>query len=326
MKNKVSIIIPIYNVERYLRQCLDSIANQSYMNIEVILVDDGSTDGSGAICDMYVVKDARFRVIHQQNAGAANAKNAGLDAVTGAYVTFVDSDDWVEHNWLETMVRAMESETADVAECDFQKEYKNRSEKGNDNSYCSGVYTACDYLGFYLNNWTCSLFWNKLFKTELIKDIRFRRERRCIDDEFFTYKVLTNAQKIVRIEDELYHYRQRASSAVSSSKNRLQITDDALEIQRERYEWIASHFPVLRLRYLKHDVEILFYFARAFDYCEQTRRKFRGNAWYYLVQSVCFMAGIHTIYYALRLCLVECWRLPDQAERVQNENLADYYQ
>lgn len=322
----VSIIIPIYNVERYLRQCLDSIANQSYTNIEVILVDDGSTDGSGAICDAYAAADMRFRVIHQQNAGAANAKNTGLDVVTGAYVAFVDSDDWVERNWIASMVRAVESEMADVVECNFRKEYRTRSETENDNSYCAGMFTACDYLRFYLNNWTCSLFWNKLFKANIIGDIRFRRERRCIDDEFFTYKVLTNARKIVRIEDELYHYRQRASSAVSSSKNRLQITDDALEIQRERYEWIASRFPALRKRYMKHDVEILFYFARAFDFSEKTRRKFRRNAWYYLGQSVCFMAGIHTIYYALRLCLVECWKLLDQAEQVQNENLADYYQ
>lgn len=326
MDKKVSIVVPVYNVERYLRQCLDSIANQTYENFEAILIDDGATDSSGCICDEYAERDSRFRVIHQENAGAANAKNTGLDAACGAYVAFVDSDDWVERHWLESMVSVMKSSEADVVECDFLKEYLSSTERGNDASYCPGQFSAHDYLTRYLNNWTCSLFWNKLVKVNLLSNIRFRRERRCIDDEFFTYKVLTNAKKIVRIEDCLYHYRQRASSAVSSPTNSKQITDDALEILKERYMWITYHFPDLRKTYIRHDVNILFYFARSFAFCEETRLKFRKNARFYLIESIRSMVGLQTICDAMQLCIKECWKLMDQRTEQYVEDISKFYQ
>ena len=300
MSKTVSIVIPVYNVEQYLRACLDSIAEQTYSDLEVILVDDGSTDQSGMICDLYASKDPRFRVIHQSNAGAANAKNTGLDAVSGNYVTFIDSDDWVEPDWIETMLTALESTDADVAECDFKKEFMGYSEPGND-TYITGDYTAEEYLSFYLDNWTCSLFWNKLFRTELTRNVRFRRERRCIDDEFFTYKVLSGASRIVRVRKQLYHYRQRISSAVSSEKNRLQITDDALEVLIERYEWVSERFPELKRIYLRHDVGILFYFADAFVFSDRTIQKFRSITNYYFKESIYTFPGIATIYNVLKL-------------------------
>lgn len=301
---KVSIIVPVYNVERYLPECLDSILAQTEQNWEAILVDDGSTDTSGAICDDYAAKDSRFRVIHKENGGAASAKNAGLDAAEGEYVAFIDSDDWVDPNWLEIMLSALESSGVDVVECDFTKEYRTHSEQGNAATRSAGVYSSQEYLGSYLDNWTCSLFWNKIFRQHLTQNIRFRKERRCIDDEFYTYKILSNACKIVLIEDALYHYRQRASSVVSSPKNRLQITDDSLEILIERYNWISSRYPALRKIYLRHDVEIMFYFAADFLFCDATVKKFRKVAAYYLRQCICHFPGWATIQYALRLMLI----------------------
>lgn len=310
MRKKVSIIIPVYNVERYLRECLDSIATQSYPEFEAILVDDGATDTSGMICDEYVKSDPRFKVIHQSNAGSANAKNAGLEQAHGDYITFVDSDDYVEANWLECLVNALECNNADLAECDFKKEFADHAERGNDEAYIPGIYSAEEYLGFYLYNWTCSLFWNKLFKAELTKDIRFRQERRCIDDEFYTYKVISGAVKIVRIEKQLYHYRQRLSSVVSSEKNRLQITDDALEVLIERYEWVSRRFPKLRKIYLQHDVDIMFYFARSCDFCAATQSKFRCISGYYLSQSLYYFPGRITLQNALKLRINVCKNLP----------------
>lgn len=298
---KVCIIIPIYNIERYLSECLDSVLRQSYQNLEIILIDDGSTDNSGNICDEYAAKDHRFQVIHKENGGAASAKNVGLDHVTGDYIAFLDSDDYVEVTWIEKMVSSLETADADIAECDLVKEYVNKTEPGNIEISKLGSFTCEDYLAIYLQNWTCSLFCNKLFKAELIKEIRFRQERRCIDDEFFTYKVLSSAQKIVRIEDKLYHYRQRKSSAVSSEKNKKQITDDALEILIERYKWICERFPKLRKIYLCHDVDIMFYFAREFLFTGDTIRKFRKTARYYLVQSILHYPGRITLQYALML-------------------------
>lgn len=278
---KVSIIVPVYNVEKYISECLNSLIKQTYSNIEIILVNDGSTDKSGEICKKYAGQDKRIKVIEQENQGAANAKNNGLEHVTGDYITFIDSDDYVELHWIKTMVDTLEDKNADVVECNFVKEYVDSYELGNDNTYAYKEFSSETYMEQYLSNWTCSLFWNKLFKVEITENVYFRRERRCIDDEFYTYKILSNAKKIVRIEDILYHYRQRISSAVVSEKNRIQKTDDALEVLIERYEWIKNKFPRLTKIYLRHDIDIMFYFAREFVFCDNTIKKFYKVAKYY---------------------------------------------
>lgn len=298
---KVSIIVPVFNVCRYLPACLESIISQSYHDLEIILIDDGSTDGSSTICDEYAKNDSRIRVIHQNNAGAANAKNAGLDILTGKYVAFVDSDDYVAPDWIETLVNVAEANQADVVECAFDKVFSNRSKPVNPDIDTVKVFTAESYLEQYLFNWTCSLFWNKLFCASLINHVRFRRERRCIDDEFFTYKALSDASKIVQIPNILYHYRQRASSVVSSEINRKQITDDSLEILIERYNWIKSRFPRLTKVYLKHDIEIMFYFSREFIFRTDTVQKFRKTARFYFLQCILHFPGKVTLFYAIQL-------------------------
>ena len=320
----VSIIIPVYNVSKYLRPCLDSVISQTYNELEIILVDDGSTDESGAICDEYAGQDSRFVVIHQQNAGAANAKNTGLDQATGDFVAFIDSDDYVESDWIEKIVNTAENYDADVVEFDFDKVYRNRSEGGNRYPEIS-VYTPEEYLGQYLDNWTCSLFCNKLFRRELVLDVRFRKERRCIDDEFFTYKAITGAKRIVRIPDVLYHYRQRASSAVSSQKNRLQIADDALEIMIERYNWIRKYFPRLQKVYLSHDVDIMFYFAREFVFTKEVAKKFRKTAKFYLRESIFCSRDRLTLLYAARLQILRISRNRKCDMVHPSSELSDYF-
>lgn len=315
--SKVSIIIPVYNVQRYLPQCLDSVLRQSYVNWETILVDDGSTDASGRICDDYARRDPRFKVVHQANAGAANAKNTGLDHVSGDYVTFLDSDDWVEPDWLETLVKTAKEQQAHVVECDFRKEYVGRSEIVNE--WEAASFTAESYLAQYLSNWTCSLFWNKLYRAELLKDIRFRRERRCIDDEFFTYKAVSGAGKIARIDKVLYHYRQRASSAVFSVKNQLQKTDDVHEVLIERYQWIVSRFPALRKRFLLHDVDTLLYLANHVAYSLETVNKFRRISRFYLKESVLHYCGRVNLLYALRLQTIPTAQLLQEKENAESE-------
>ena len=128
MAEKVSIIVPVYNVQKYLEECLKSLMNQSYNNLEIILVDDGSTDNSGKICDEYAKKDSRIIIIHQKNFGAANAKNKGLDICSGELVTFMDSDDIVELNWIEIMVNTLHKYKADMVECCVDKLYIDKYE------------------------------------------------------------------------------------------------------------------------------------------------------------------------------------------------------
>ena len=321
---KVSIVIPVYNVAKYLRKCMDSVLAQTYSSLEIILVDDGSPDESGEICDSYAQQDSRVVVIHQQNAGAANAKNAGLDRATGDYITFIDSDDYVEPDWIERLVDTAEKHGADVVECDFDKVYQNRVEIANQYPE-SRVFTAEEYLEQYLGNWTCSLFWNKLFCAKLLPDIRFRRERRCIDDEFFTYKVVSRATRIVRIQDVLYHYRQRMSSAISNTKNQMQIADDAVEVLVERYQWICARFPRLRKIYLSHDVDMMLCFAGKFVYTKQTAKKFRKTARFYLQKCLSGGCDRVTLIYVFRLQAIKLRRKATDGEVCQPDEADGFF-
>lgn len=299
---KFSIIVPIYNIEKYLSECLDSLLQQTYAEWEAILVDDGSTDKSGEICDIYGLKDSRFCVIHKKNGGSGSAKNIALDYVTGDYVGFVDGDDYVERTWLENMAKIINDIKPDIIEFNFDKIYLNQIKKNADSCIKSQC-TAEEYLAQYITNWTSSLFWNKIFSVHLIKNIRFRKERRCIDDEFFTYKVISNADNIVHINDIFYHYRQRKSSIVRSKINAFQITEDALDVLIERYKWICDKFPNLRSIYLSHDVNSMFYFIN-FNYTKRTIKKFRKISRFYLIQTILHKVSIQHLKNTIQLQFV----------------------
>lgn len=129
MKDVISVIVPVYNVSAYLPECLDSILSQDYEKLEVILIDDGSTDDSGAICDAYAQRDGRIRVIHQKNGGAAAAKNAGLRAATGEYLSFADSDDFLEPGAYAYMMSLLKENGADIVRCAFQNRFRTRTEQ-----------------------------------------------------------------------------------------------------------------------------------------------------------------------------------------------------
>ena len=300
----VSIIVPVYGVEPYLTECVDSLLAQTHQNLEVILVDDGSPDNCGAICDSYATDDRRVKVIHQVNAGAANAKNAGLDAARGEYIAFMDSDDWADGNWIETMLTAAKSSNADVVECSFRLDYVGSSEAGNpQGTFQETLFETQDYLRHYLTQWSCALFWNKLFRAERLKNVRFHTERRCIDDEFFTYKAVTGANNVLRIADELYHYRQRRSSVTQSPEKRCQRTIDNIDILTERYRWMKTHYPDLSVDYLRHDVDTLLYLAGASSFDRNAQERFRATARYYFWECLRRFPGKVTFYYALKALL-----------------------
>lgn len=295
--NKISVIVPVYNVKRYLEECLNSLKNQTYKNLEIILIDDGSTDGSDIICDNYALQDNRFKVIHQVNQGAACAKNKGLDIFTGDYFTFLDSDDYVEIDWIESMHNVMNEQGCDIVECSFVKKYIDREEKicSLDNEELK-VFNTNEYLKFYIDHWHSSLLWNKLFKRKLTKDIRFKNERRCIDDEFYTYKLCSNANKVVLIDKVLYHYRQRKSSAVFSEKNEYQRTIDALDVLVERFKWIKEKNKDIAKYYYNHDIDILNYFINTFVFNEEAEKQLRKVIVYYLRNMYIYGLNIQNCY------------------------------
>lgn len=203
---KISIIVPVYNVEKYLRRCLDSIASQTFNDWECILIDDGSPDNSGSICDEYAEKDSRFRVIHQKNAGVSAARNAGLDAARGEWIGFVDSDDWIEKDCYEILIEIATRERADVVRFNFKNyDFTKQFQKGefypNEYSYFPvGFNSVC--LGFYQ-------------KRLLIENaINFNKEFFIGEDALFNYKSAVFANKIYCTDKAFYNYFENSESAM----------------------------------------------------------------------------------------------------------------
>ena len=252
-KRLVSVIIPIYNIANYLQQCIDSLLNQSYSELEIILIDDGSTDRSPQICDENEKKDSRIKVIHKQNAGAASARNIGLDVAKGNYICFIDSDDYVKENYVEKLLYSLEMNNADVSVCSYQYLYKDAIE----HEYMDplGVVSEKEFIRRFLTDWKCGLLWNKMFKATLMRNVRFE-EGHKIDDEFFTYKVIMNADKVVVINDELHMYRMRASSVMQSTEiNYERMLQDRFEYLTQRYLDVIKKYPDLKKEYLENLVD-----------------------------------------------------------------------
>lgn len=251
----ISIIVPIYNVEKYLPECIESILNQTYRYLEVILIDDGSTDQSGRICDQYGRQDSRIKIIHQKNGGAANAKNAGLKVATGRYLAFLDGDDFLENDAYLYMMKALEEYQADVVQCCLRYIYLDRKEDKIANNKIS-IFDTKSYLEKYTWDWTCGLMTDKLYKRELFKGICFE-EGHKIDDEFFTYQGIMRAKKIVYCPKVIYNYRQRKSSVMYTQSSQQRIVLDKLDYLNKRRRKIISAFPELAQTFNEHYLNML---------------------------------------------------------------------
>ena len=238
----ISVIVPVYRVEKYLDRCLQSIAGQTYRNLEIILVDDGSPDGSGAICDAWAAKDCRIRVIHKENAGAGAARNTGLDVATGDIVSMIDSDDYLEVHMYEHLLGLM-TEDVDIAECDICWTERDDLPMEDGSKAEIRVCDLEDAMCLHIRDEIfCQTPPNKLYRKEMIGDIRFP-EGNLIDDEYFTYRVIGNARKLARSSACMYAYRQQPGSAMHKafSLRRLQ----GLEAKVQRLDYLEKNMPSL---------------------------------------------------------------------------------
>lgn len=214
----VSIIVPIYKVEPYLRRCLDSIVNQTYTNLEIILVDDGSPDGCPQICDEYAAKDKRIIVIHKENGGLSDARNAGLGICKGEYVSFVDSDDWVDEKYIETFCTILIKEgTYDIIAANHFK--CNENEK-NIGSYSKDkkILTKQNAISNYCKLGIIPICaWNKLYNANFLKDnkLSFKKEL-LFEDQLWGLQCASKAEKIRLIPQAIYFYDNRQSSIMNS--------------------------------------------------------------------------------------------------------------
>ena len=218
---KISIVVPVYNVEKYLERCVSSIVSQSYRNLEVILVDDGSTDASGVCCDRLAETDSRITVVHQENQGLGPARNAGLDRITGEYVAFVDSDDWVEADTYEVLYNALQTHHCEIAACG-RKTVVNGTVR--DYIFCLPEEKVLDgheavrkyLLQSDLNMSAC----DKLFRAELFDGIRFPGEHLVSEDIVPVYNVLKKTNRVVLTGKPLYNYFSREGSLSRSAFNK----------------------------------------------------------------------------------------------------------
>jgi glycosyltransferase involved in cell wall biosynthesis len=221
MKNPlISIIVPAYKVEKYLRRCINSIINQTYTNLEIILVDDGSPDNCGKICDEYAGKDQRIKVIHKENGGLSDARNRGLDIAKGEYIGFIDSDDWIKEDYIEKLLNLINDYNADISICNLVKVYNENQQINADYNPEIKIYTNIQALEQYFDKYYTNMVIAccKLYKAELINGIRFPVGK-IHEDEFTTHKLLYKANKTVMTTEGLYYYLQRNDSIMGKGFN-----------------------------------------------------------------------------------------------------------
>lgn len=222
---KVSVIVPVYNVEKYLRKCVESIKNQTYQNLEIILVDDGSTDNSGALCDELSLTDKRITVLHKENGGLSDARNAGMDISSGDCIGFVDSDDYVDEDFIEILVNNLEKYDADASCCRYTDVWEGGKAEpvGNDNSIL--IFEGVEALKEYLYGKTLDPFvWNKLFKAELLGNQQYSNNHfRFIkgilgEDNPFCIELFKRTNKVVLVGKSKYNYLQARDGAITNTR------------------------------------------------------------------------------------------------------------
>ena len=289
----LSVIIPVYNVEEYLAKCLDSILGQTYRNLEVILVNDGSKDGSGKICDIYAQKDSRIRVIHKENGGLSSARNAGMDAATGEYITFVDSDDWLEADGYAHLMNLMERYQVKLV-CGG-----NYDVDGGTGTRTLGVcpsreevVTAEEFVGrMFLWQGCDSSACDKIYHKSLLENFRYPEGRVC-EDVAVTYKIVLGTDRAAFSDRPFYNYYHRPGSiTISTAREISEKTFHFSQHTEQIYAYIKEHHPAIepqaryiRVKSLSHilllleqkDADVRQKFASEYCHAKKELRKHTG--------------------------------------------------
>lgn len=227
----ISIIVPIYNAEKFLLRCLESISNQTYANIEIILVDDGSTDKSKEICDSFVNRDKRFTYLYKENSGVSDARNFGLDNANGEYIGFCDADDWMEQDMLEKLMSSAIENDADAAVCSYTYDMNPSESKEDDTDVIDSISA---YRRIFSDYKFGGFIWNKIFKKSLIDNLRFNPDIRIYEDTLFSSEAILRANKVCCINSELYHYYYNFDSATKANFSKDTSSLEALKLLVEK--------------------------------------------------------------------------------------------
>lgn len=239
----ISVIVPVYKVEPYLDKCVQSIVDQTYRELEIILVDDGSPDNCPAMCEAWAEKDGRIKVIHKTNGGLSDARNAGIAAATGEFIGFVDSDDWIAPEMYERLIDAIERDGSDIAACSVKMVWENESKTGMLTVQMNCILDKHEAQKALLEE---SLLkqpvWYKLYRRRIVKDIPFEVGK-YHEDVFWSYQAIGKAQRVSIIDNIGYYYLQRPGSIMGGGYSLKRL--DAVEAVERRYVYLAENFPEL---------------------------------------------------------------------------------
>lgn len=238
---KVSIIVPVYNTEDYLAACIESILKQSYKNIELILINDGSTDLSGIICDDYLNKDSRVKVKHKPNGGQSSARNMGIDIATGSYIGFVDSDDWIHESMYDKLIRHAVENKSDIVACNFNVMHKN----GEFSLYTSNAmnveFDRDDAMKeIYTNKILTFSPCNKIYRNEIFKYLRFK-DGIILEDMDIAYRLINTSNKVSYLKEGLYYYRYNKNSTLRSKFTIKRL--DEYKVRNDMYDFYKENYP-----------------------------------------------------------------------------------
>lgn len=263
---EVSIIVPVYQVENYIRQCVDSILSQTFTDFELILVDDGSKDGSGQICDEYAGKDERVKVIHQENGGLSEARNTGMDQMVGNYFMFVDSDDYIAPTMVEKLYKSILSEDADIAVCNFLYYFENDKKKSFSTRVKSEILSGKEIFYRRKNErnygiWTVA--WNKLYKSGTFGKVRFPYGK-YHEDEFWANEIYQMDITVIIIPECLYYYRQRDNSimgkkCIARNFDIIEAFQERISVYLKEQKYVDQAYKVLifSLEYLEESKRLI---------------------------------------------------------------------
>jgi glycosyltransferase involved in cell wall biosynthesis len=233
----ISIIVPVYKVETYLEKCLESIVSQTYTNLEIILVDDGSPDRSGEICDKWAINDNRIKVLHKKNGGLSDARNKGIEIATGQYLVFVDSDDYIDKDMILSLHALIKERNADICICNYYIVRENgdvvKESYTMDQTVLTGRQVLTNKL-FEDHSWIWIVAWNKMYKKALFSEIRYAIGK-LHEDEFIAHEIYNQCNNVACTDEPLYYYVQRTGSIMSQENNIHRLDSAEAYFQRALY-------------------------------------------------------------------------------------------
>lgn len=295
MNDLISVIVPVYNIEGYLDKCIDSIVHQTYKNLEILLVNDGSTDTSGKKCDVWAEKDKRIKVIHALHAGVSSARNTGIDSATGEYISFVDGDDWIAPQMYETLYHNASKYMADISCCGIAQ----KKIDGKISTLADGAlkfYNREQLIkGFFDDSLIKETMYgpcNKIIKKTLLKDIKFNPRFAIGEDLLFMFECLEVAENVVLDNKPMYQYIKRSGSATTSSFSEkrmhyISVVDKLMEKCKEKYlyaycasiKWAYMHKLVI-MRQLNHYASVKKQYQKEYTEYKNFLKENKNSAWH----------------------------------------------